>query len=241
MFIKLQNVNLNFPIYDNQNDNMRNYLLKSISKNIDVNVNSKQISTLKNINLEIKSGDRVALYGKNGSGKTSLLKVMSGIYKTNGNVVVEGKIFPLLTVDTGLNLDATGYENIFLILFTKNLDVFEIKKKIDWVINFSGLEEKIFLPVRTYSAGMKLRLVTSIALCQENEIFLVDEFFAAGDKEFQKKTSSRMMEIVERSGIFVFATHSESHIKNLCNKILYLKNGTIEYFGQTKNFDFTQQ
>ena len=131
MYIKLERVGLKFPIYDNQNDNIRNFVLKNLRNEIKKSINSREIITLKNINLSLKSGDRVALYGSNGSGKTSLLKVISGIYRTTGKIEVNGNIFPLLSIDTGLNLDATGYENIYLILYTKNLNKEEINKKIE--------------------------------------------------------------------------------------------------------------
>ena len=173
--IKLTNVELNYPIYS-MNRSLRSIILNKNKNNI------KFIHALKNINIEIKKGDKIGLLGKNGSGKTTLLKTIGGIYTpSSGKIFIKHKTFSLFDIQMGLNGDATGIENIFILGYLRGFSKSVIKEKIDNIIEFAELKDFIHLPINTYSSGMKIRLVTAIALEIDPKILLIDEFFGAGD------------------------------------------------------------
>lgn len=224
--IKLSNVNLNFPMTYVDNRSLRNNLTQRI---INKNKNFSFKTSLENINLEFNDGDFVGILGPNGSGKSSLLRIIAGIYYPNsGGVLVEGKVLTLLDLNTGLEPESTGYENIYLISFMRGYTKDQIDKFIDKVVEFSGLEEAIFKPVRTYSSGMMMRLSASIILHFEADILLLDEFISTGDKDFKKKFDEYMSKKLEFTKIVILASHSEETVKKLCNKIIYLNSGKID-------------
>lgn len=225
--VLLNNISLNYPIYNQNNLDLR----KKITGVFLDNKKKEEIAVvkaLKNINLKFTSGQRIALLGPNGSGKSTLLRIIAQIYQpTSGSVFLKGKPYSLLDLGMGIQGDATGYENIFLMAFLRGMKKIEIEEKIDWIINFSGLKDVIHREARTYSSGMVVRLAVSIVLSNNPEIFLIDEFFSAGDKEFMEKTTERMKDIISRSGIFIIATHDEGLAQDLCNIKIHLKEGEV--------------
>lgn len=223
-FIKLKNVDLKYPLFNFYELSFRKKILSLFKKN----ETEKTLHALKNINLEINEGDRVALLGPNGSGKTTLLKVLSEIYEpTKGQMEKKGKQLPLLELNMGTDKDATGIENIYLQSYSRGISKIEIEKNMDWIINFSGLKERIHMPVRTYSSGMVVRLASSIVLSQKPDIFLSDEFFGAGDQSFKEKVSNHIKSMIYKSNIFILATHDLETVKLFCNRIINLENGKI--------------
>lgn len=227
--ITLEGVSLDYPIYNQSNLELR----KLITNFFDFKKeNSKSdiltIQALKNIDIKFKSGDRVALLGPNGSGKSTLLRVIGNIYKpTKGRINVNRKPYSLLDLGMGIQGDATGYENIYLMAYLRGMGKKEIDEKIKWIIEFSGLNEAISREARTYSSGMIVRLAVSIVLSNNPDIFLIDEFFSAGDKEFMEKTTLRMKELISKTGIFIIATHDEGLANEMCNKRVFLNKGEI--------------
>jgi lipopolysaccharide transport system ATP-binding protein len=218
--IILDSANLEFKIYQPKNKSLRNYLIK--------NQNQDKVTALKDINLKIVNGERVGLIGKNGSGKSTLLRVVSGIYNlTSGTIKTTGSKETILDNNIGIELDATGFENIYIILLLTGFTKSEIDKKIDWIVDFSGLEQDIFRPLRTYSNGMITRLVTSSKISSKSDILILDEFFGMADKEFSNKVNSRFNEIISDTGIFLCASHNDELLKKLCNRIIELKDGKI--------------
>lgn len=224
--ISLKNVQLDFPITYSDNRSLRNNLAQSF-KNKNDNFNFK--TSLKEINLEIKEGDVVGVLGPNGSGKSSLLRIIAGIYYPNvGSVIVKGKVLTLLDLNTGLEPESTGYENIYLLSYTRGYSKDQINKFIDKVVEFSDLQEAIFKPVRTYSSGMMSRLSASMILHFDADILLLDEFISTGDKFFKEKFDNFMEKKLINSKIVMLATHDEKLVKKLCNKIIYLNFGKID-------------
>jgi ABC-type polysaccharide/polyol phosphate transport system ATPase subunit len=183
---------------------------------------------LKNINLQLKGGDRVGVVGLNGAGKSTLLKMIVGIYPPfAGRIEVCGRITPMIEIGTGFNVELSGRENIYLNGAILGYSPAEMRRRENSIIEFSELAEFIDLPVKYYSSGMYGRLAFSIATMTDPEILLVDEIFSAGDARFVAKGSARMLELFNNSQIVVFVSHQLEQIKNLCNRVVILNKGEI--------------
>jgi lipopolysaccharide transport system ATP-binding protein len=191
--------------------------------------NSDYIYALKDINLEVMPGEILGIIGKNGAGKSSLLKILSKVTgPTTGSISYNGRIGSLLEVGTGFHPELTGRENVFLNGAILGMTKTEIKSKFDEIVDFSGVERYIDTPVKRYSSGMMVRLGFAVAAHLEPEILVVDEVLAVGDAEFQKKAIGKMQDVSKNEGRTVlFVSHNMFSIKNLCNKGVLLKNGTI--------------
>ena len=189
--------------------------------------------SLRNLDFEIKQGEAVGIIGKNGAGKSTLLKVLSRVTgPTTGEIKVRGRIASLLEVGTGFHPELTGRENIFLNGAILGMRKSEITRKLDEIIDFSGVERYIDTPVKRYSSGMYVRLAFAVAAHLESEILIVDEVLAVGDAEFQKKCLGKMGEISKGQGRTVlFVSHNMAAVQNLCEKGIVLKNGQISFNG----------
>ena len=189
---------------------------------------------LKDLNFEIKKGDRVGIIGKNGAGKSTLLKVLSRITEpTTGKVFIKGRVASLLEVGTGFHPELTGRENIFLNGAIMGMSRAEIKRKFDEIVDFSGVEKFLDTPVKRYSSGMYVRLAFSVAAHLEPEILIVDEVLAVGDAEFQKKCLGKMQDVSSSEGRTVlFVSHNMPALLNLCNKAILLKAGKFQNMGK---------
>lgn len=219
--IKLTNVELHYPIYS-MNRSLRSVILGKNKNNI------KFIHALKNISLDVKKGDKIGLIGNNGSGKTTLLKTIGGIFTpSSGDIYLKHKTFSLFDIQMGLNGDATGIENIYILGYLRGFNKREIEKKIDKIIHFSELEDFINLPINTYSSGMKIRLVSSIALEINPKILLIDEFFGAGDENFMNKSREALKEKIIDIDVIIFASHNMNLIKSICNRLITIEKGEI--------------
>lgn len=186
------------------------------------------IPILHDINFSAKSGDRVAFIGSNGSGKSSLLKVIAGIYPVkSGRVSIKGKIAAIIEMGIGFEPDMTGRENIKLALVYNGIIEQYSKALENEIIEFSELGDKIDWPLKTYSSGMLSRLAFSISIMQDPEILLLDEVFAAGDQHFLNKALVRMKDKFFSSPISILVTHQHDLIREMCNRCVYLENGRI--------------
>ncbi|MDQ3019416.1 MAG: ABC transporter ATP-binding protein [Bacteroidota bacterium] len=191
---------------------------------------------LKNINFEVKRGERIGIIGKNGAGKSTLLKILSRVASpTKGSVRVKGRVASLLEVGTGFHPELSGRDNIFLNGAILGMTQREIKSRFDSIVDFSGVERYIDTPVKRYSSGMYVRLAFAVAAHLEPEILIVDEVLAVGDTEFQKKCLGKMHEVSENEGRTVlFVSHNLQAIKNLCPKAVILNNGELFASGPTE-------
>ncbi len=198
--------------------------------------NSDIVWSLKDINFEINQGDAVGIIGKNGAGKSTLLKLLSRVTgPTTGSIKVKGRIASLLEVGTGFHPELTGRENIYLNGAILGMRKKEISRKLDEIIDFSGVERYVDTPVKRYSSGMYVRLAFAVAAHLESEILIVDEVLAVGDAEFQKKCLGKMQDISSGEGRTVlFVSHNMSAVSRLCNKGILIKNGMI---GRTGDID----
>lgn len=191
--------------------------------------------SLKDINFEINQGDAVGIIGKNGAGKSTLLKLLSRVTgPTTGEIKVKGRIASLLEVGTGFHPELSGRENIYLNGAILGMRKKEITRKLDEIIDFSGVERYIDTPVKRYSSGMYVRLAFAVAAHLESEILIVDEVLAVGDAEFQKKCLGKMGDISKGEGRTVlFVSHNMAAVKSLCNRGILLENGEVSYIGET--------
>lgn len=189
---------------------------------------------LKDLNFEIKKGDRVGIIGHNGAGKSTLLKILSGITTpTEGNIKINGRISSLLEVGTGFHPEMTGRENVYLNGAILGMKKSEINKKIDEIIEFSGIKEHIDTPVKRYSSGMYVRLAFAVAAHLDSDILIADEVLAVGDAAFQKKALGKMNELSSGEGRTVlFVSHNMAQVKNLCNKGIVLEKGRVQFYGE---------
>jgi lipopolysaccharide transport system ATP-binding protein len=190
---------------------------------------SEYVWSLRDINFEIEQGDAVGIIGRNGAGKSTLLKLLSKVTKpTTGSFKVNGRIASLLEVGTGFNPEMTGRENIYLNGAILGMRRYEITRKLDEIIAFSGVERYIDTPVKRYSSGMYVRLAFAVAAHLESEILIVDEVLAVGDAEFQKKCLGKMGDVSKSEGRTVlFVSHNMTAVETLCNKAIFLHQGRI--------------
>jgi homopolymeric O-antigen transport system ATP-binding protein len=190
---------------------------------------------LRNIDLEIRQGDRVGIIGNNGAGKSTLLKILSRITEpTTGRISIKGRISSLLEVGTGFHQELTGRENVFLNGAILGMGRNEIKKKFDEIISFSGVEKFLDTPVKRYSSGMYVRLAFAIAAHLEPEILIVDEVLAVGDTEFQEKCIGKMNEVGRSGRTILFVSHQKGLIAQLCNRAILLEKGELKIQGNVE-------
>jgi lipopolysaccharide transport system ATP-binding protein len=188
---------------------------------------------LQNIDLDIEPGERVGIIGRNGAGKSTLLKIISRITPpTTGKAIIRGRVGSLLEVGTGFHPELTGRENIYLNGSILGLKKAEIDKQFDAIIQFSGVEKFIDMPLKHYSSGMQLRLAFAVAAHLEPEILLIDEVLAVGDAEFQRKCITKMEEVSKKDGrTILFVSHQLNSIMKLCTKGIWINKGQLQFAG----------
>ena len=194
------------------------------------------ILALNDINLEVQQGERVGIIGANGAGKTTLLKILAHIASpTKGTVRIKGRVASLLAVGTGMHGELTGRENIYLNGAILGLRKFEIDKRFDKIVDFSGVEQFIDTPTKRYSSGMGVRLGFAVAAHLDPDVLVVDEVLAVGDIEFQRKAIGAMRSSVEQKNrTILFVSHNMETIQSLCNRCIVLDGGKICFDGKTK-------
>lgn len=231
--IKLDNVSLSYPIFGAQSRSFKRNLIKmTIGGNLNVHDHSILIDALSNISFTLSGGDRLALIGHNGSGKTTLLRILAGVYvPTHGQLTTNGSISSLLNTALGMDHEATGYENIKIRSMLLGLPKNSLPALITDVEEFSELGTFLNMPVRTYSAGMMVRLAFALSTLIVPDILLIDEAIGAGDAHFMQKAQARMEKLIQKSEILVLASHSLETVKNFCNKVLWLEHGQIKAMG----------
>ncbi len=193
------------------------------------------VKALAGVNFQIERGDSVGLIGRNGAGKSSLLRVMAGIYPpTHGACEVRGKVSTLFTANLGLNNTASGRENIRLIGGVVGLTEDQIDARMDEIIEFCQLGDYIDLPLHTYSNGMRTRVGFAVATSVDADVLLIDEVFGTGDRAFRDHAAKRVEKLIEESSTIVMAVHSENMLRQFCNKVMWVEHGHIRAFGPTE-------
>jgi len=193
-----------------------------------------EVVALRDVSFGVEPGSAVGLVGRNGSGKTTLLRLISGIIKpTSGHVEVGGRVGSLLELGAGFHPDLSGRENVFLNGSIHGLKRAYVREQLDEIVAFAGLEEFIDLPVRTYSSGMYMRLGFAIAAHIDADVLLLDEVFAVGDEQFQRKCFGKIFEFKQRGGTIVFVSHDASAVERLCDRAILLSDGAVAFDGPT--------
>lgn len=191
------------------------------------------VDALNGISFELRDGDRLALMGRNGSGKTSLLKVCAGLMLPDGGrAIIRGSRSSILNAAAGLDMEKTGVENVELIGRVLGVNAKGRRALLDDVAEFTELGDFLNLPMRTYSAGMAVRLSFALATSVERDIVIVDEVIGAGDAHFVEKAARRIRSMFDRAKILVLASHSGSISEQWCNRALWIENGRATMMGE---------
>lgn len=192
------------------------------------------VRALENVTLHFQHGDRIGLVGRNGAGKTTLLRVLAGIYEPEvGTVRVEGHVAPLFDLSLGMDPEGTGYENILLRGLFLGIRRADIATRVDEIAAFTELGGFLELPIRTYSAGMRLRLAFAVSTSFQPDILLLDEGIGAGDAAFLEKVKRRLQEFASKATIIVLASHSEQLVRQMCSTAVLMEHGRIIAFSST--------
>lgn len=217
--VKFTKVTKKYKLYKSERDRFRRLFSKSVE--------FKEKRAINNLSFTIRQGDSVAFLGRNGAGKSTLLKMVTGVtYPTSGEVYVDGKVSALLELGAGFDAQATGRENIYLRCSLMGMTNEEIQAVEPAIVEFADLDEYIDQPIRSYSSGMKARLGFAINVNAEPDILIVDEALSVGDKEFRKKCTKKVNEIMADEKVtLLFVTHSLSTAKDFCNKGIVLEKG----------------
>lgn len=229
-FVRLRGVSVEFPIYSGGSRSLKKVLLNRTTQgNIGKDARDRvSVLALSDIDLDIRHGDRLALVGVNGAGKSTLLKVLAGIYEpTRGQAHSSGRVSALLTASVGVNPEATGRENIVMRGMFMGVHPRQMRAHVDEIADFTELGYYIDMPVRTYSAGMLIRLCFAVATTFAPEILLMDEWLSAGDAGFLTKAKRRMENFVSGSSILVLASHNVPLLEEWCNRAILLDQGRI--------------
>lgn len=237
--VQLENITLDYPIYGHNSRSLKSTMMNAVLGGQLIQEHRMQcVKALDNVNITLKEGDRVGLIGHNGAGKSTFLRVVAGIYTpSKGRLTCEGRISSLLDLGLGLEQEYTGYENIYLGGLLYGLTPGEIKDLVPDIASFTELGHYLDLPIKTYSAGMLLRLSFAIATSVSADILLLDEVTGVGDASFLNKTRKRLNNLIHQSQILILTSHSSNILRQFCNKLLWLEHGKVKDFGSMALLD----
>jgi lipopolysaccharide transport system ATP-binding protein len=232
--INFENVVVEFPIFNATGRSFTSSILKVATGGmLDSDPNGRVlVKALSNISFSFHEGDRVALLGHNGAGKSTMLRALGRVYApTKGTAEIAGRVGSLIDINLGINPEATGRENVFIRGQLLGLTKKEISTKYQEIVDFAELGNFMEMPVRTYSTGMHLRLAFAVSTVVRPEILLMDEWLSVGDANFQHKAEARLRELVSETKILVIATHSRELVESVCTRAIWLEHGQIKMDG----------
>lgn len=222
--ISFKNVNKEYTLYKNDKERFRALFIKP--------KNAKKNKALKNVSFDIYPGESIGIIGDNGAGKSTILKMITGVaHPDSGEIVVNGKVAALLELTAGFSMEMTGRENIYLKGYILGLSDEYIRTIEERIIDFAQLGDYIDQPVRTYSSGMRMRLGFAINVNIEPDILVVDEALSVGDASFKKKCKSKINDIIKSGVTVLYVSHNQSGVKELCKRALFMKKGELIYDG----------
>lgn len=232
--ITFSNVSIEFPIFNATGRSLTSSILKvATGGKLDADPNGRVlVKALTDISFSLREGDKVALLGHNGAGKSTMLRALGRVYSpTKGTAEIVGEIGSLIDISLGINPEATGRENVFIRGQLLGLTKQEITEKYEEIVAFAELGDFMEMPVRTYSSGMHLRLAFAVSTVVRPEILLMDEWLSVGDADFQHKAETRLRDLVSGTKILAIATHSRELVEAVCNRAIWLEHGQIKMDG----------
>ncbi|WP_409200095.1 ABC transporter ATP-binding protein [Methanobrevibacter sp. DSM 116169] len=229
--IKTNNISMEFEMAQEKVDNLKEYVIKGLKRELKPKTNFKALT---DVSFTINKGERVGIIGFNGAGKSTVLKILSGVLKpTEGELDIQGKIAPLLELGAGFDHNYSGRENIFLNGAILGYSKEFLESKYDEIVEFSELGEFIDTPIKNYSSGMNAKLGFSIATIVEPDILILDEILSVGDVRFQKKSGDKLKEMMGSGTTVLLVSHSTAKIRELCNRVIWLDKGKVVMDGDT--------
>lgn len=229
--IDVKNVCMRFNLAEGKTDSIKEYFVKLVSGKL----HFTEFYALKDVSFQIKPGEAVALIGKNGSGKSTMLKILAGVlYPSAGSVRINGSIAPLIELGAGFDLELTAMENIYMNGAILGHDRKFMDQHFAEIVEFSELQEFIHVPLKNFSSGMIARLGFSIATIVRADILIVDEVLAVGDFRFREKCYRKIAQLLEGGTTLLFVSHNAAQVKALCPKAIWLDHGKVMAFGNTE-------
>lgn len=230
--IQLKNISLIYELYYSRENNLKGMVMNFFHRRNYVEKKKDSFAALEDISLTIQKGERVGIIGKNGAGKSTMLKVMAGIIKPQkGELFVNGPTQPLIEVGAGFNPELSGRENIFLNGYMMGFSRAELREKEAEIVEFTELGDFIDVPIKYYSSGMSVRLAFAIATCIDPHILLFDEMLSAGDAGFQEKAAKRLNALIDQARCIVLVSHDLGLISSFCHRVLVIHDHKIAYDG----------
>lgn len=226
--IEIKNITKTYELYDKPVDRLKEAL--SIKRKS----HHQEYHAINNVSLNIEKGESVGIVGTNGAGKSTILKMITGVLKpTSGQILVHGRIAALLELGAGFNMEYTGIENIYLNGTMMGYKKNEIAQKVDPIVEFADIGDFINQPVKTYSSGMFARLAFALAINVEPDILIVDEALSVGDTRFQVKCIDKMKELKSKGTTILFVSHATEQIKRFCNRAIWMEHGQVKMDGES--------
>jgi O-antigen export system ATP-binding protein rfbB len=229
--ISVKNVSMKFRMTRDKIFSLKEYIIKLLKRDLKY----EEFAALENVSFDVQKGEILGIIGYNGAGKSTILKIISGIMKpTSGSVKVRGKISPLIELGSGFDPELTARENIFLNSYILGYSKKFIKEHFNEIVEFSELESFLDVPVKNFSSGMVARLGFSIATVVKPEILIVDEILSVGDFKFQLKSNEKIKEMFSSGTTVILVSHSIEQIEKLSTNVLWLEKGKVKKYGNAK-------
>lgn len=233
--IEVRNAYVDFPIFDAKTRSLKKKVLGKVGGRIGTDSRVPIIEALHDITLSLGDGDRIGLVGHNGAGKSTLLRLLSGIYEpTRGSAAISGKVAPVFDLGIGMDQEISGYENIIIRGLYLGMTRKQMEQRIEDIAEFTELGNYLEMPLRTYSTGMRVRLALGVVTSIDPEILLLDEGIGAVDAAFLDKARDRLVDLVKRSGMLVFASHQDDLLLELCTSAMWLDEGHVRMQGSLR-------
>ena len=236
--IRVQNISKRYQIYAAPRDRLKQFVLPRLRLLVGKAPKQyfREFSALTAVSFEVKKGETVGIIGRNGAGKSTLLQILCGtLTPTDGTVEINGRVAALLELGSGFNTEFSGRENIYLNAGVLGLSRQEIDARFNDIVAFADIGDFLDQPVKTYSSGMYVRLAFSVIVHVEADILIVDEALAVGDMAFQAKCMTKLQRLMEAGVTVIFVSHDISSVRNLCQNVLWLRNGEVIDFGNPES------